>query len=120
MQKTLNSYRLSERELAQAAVHRLNRDPYTLTRMEYKRPLYELTYDQTANLLKIKATYHLHSASEFERKEARNKRNQQSLENKKAYRKIYYEKNKEKIREKQSARYHRAKEYYKRPLQNAS
>jgi len=74
MVKTLNTYRLSERELAQAAVHRLNRDPYTLTRMEYKRPLYELTYDQTDNLLKIKATYHYHTGAQFARKQIRNRR----------------------------------------------
>jgi len=73
MTLTLNTYHLTERELAQAAVHRLNRDPYTLTRMEYKRPLYELTYDQTDNLLKIKATYHYHTGAEFARKQIRNK-----------------------------------------------
>lgn len=76
MTRTLNTYRLTERELAQAAVHRLNRDPYTLTRMEYKRPLYELTYDQTANLLKIKATYYYHTGAQFARKQIRNKSKQ--------------------------------------------
>ena len=68
MVRTLNTYRLLERELAQAAVHRLNRDPYTLTRNEAKRPLYELTYDQSENLIKIKATYYPMSGMEFARR----------------------------------------------------
>jgi hypothetical protein len=74
MTRQLNTYRLTERELAQAAVHRLNRDPYTLTRMEYKRPLYSLTYDQKTNTLRIKAKYHLRSSDEFARKQIRNRR----------------------------------------------
>lgn len=68
MTRTLNSYQLKDRELATAACYRLNRDPYTLTRNEAKRPLYELSYDQSDNLIKIKATYYPMSGMEFARR----------------------------------------------------
>jgi hypothetical protein len=73
MKRLLNTYPLADRALAESACHRLNRDPYTLTRNERKRPIYTLRYNHTKNRLEIIGEYFLLDSSDYERKQARNR-----------------------------------------------
>jgi hypothetical protein len=103
MTRQLNTYRLTERELAQAAVHRLNRDPYTLTFQEYKRAIYTLEHDHESNLLIIKAEYFILSELAQDEKTARNKlRDSQRQFKSRAM-------NRDQIRAKARERYHKKK-----------